>query len=112
MGGLMSEHLTDARPLDPAVAPDQPRLRTTRRGPAPPYPQRHLGEQLQQAILNFATRLTQRDWARPAIADLLGLPRRTLRYWQQHQRPDGRRVGIRGRPTLRSPWEQRRQVLE
>jgi len=68
--------------------------------------------QLRQAVLAFAQRLAEQDWARPAIAGLLGLPARTLRLWQQQQRWGSLRVLALGRPTLRSPLEQRQQVLE
>jgi len=83
-----------------------------RRGPAQQWPQRHLEEQLRQAILDFTQRLTQRAWVRPAVADLLGLPARTLRLWQQQARLGRRGVRVLGRPTQRSPREQRGQVLE
>jgi transposase InsO family protein len=67
---------------------------------------------LRQAVLDLAGRLQEQDWARHAIATLVGLPARTLRLWQQQQRWGSLRVRARGRPTQRSPLEQRQRVLE
>jgi hypothetical protein len=68
--------------------------------------------QLRQAVLHLAERLGERDWHRPAIAARVGLSARTLRLWQQQQRWGSLRVLALGRPTLRSPREQRQRVLE
>ena len=67
---------------------------------------------MRQAVLALAQRLAEQDWARPAIATLVGLPARTLRLWQQQDRWGSLRVLTLGRPTQRSPRVQRQQVLE
>lgn len=63
-------------------------------------------------MLALAGRLDEQAWTRPAVAALLGLPDRTLRLWQQHERWGSLRVRALGRPALRSAPEQRRRVLE
>jgi putative transposase len=74
--------------------------------------QREVECQVRQAVVDLAERLSERAWTRPAIATLVGVPARTLRQWQQQQRWASLRVLARGRPTLRSPREQRQRVLE
>jgi len=82
-----------------------------RRGSAWQRPRRQLEQRVRDTVLDFG------DWAaawglnHQEAAARLGLAARTLRCWEEQRMDAGRDVRWRGRPVVRSPRDQRQQVL-
>jgi len=73
---------------------------------------RRLETEVRQGVLEVCHFAAALDVSLPQTATRLGLPQRTLRYWQGRARHDQLRPRPRGRPVLRSPRPQRQEVLD
>jgi transposase InsO family protein len=82
-----------------------------RRGHAWQRPHRRLEQQVHQDVLDFCAWAADLGLNRQEATARLGLAARTVRAWAAAPHADGP-ASPRGRPVLRSPREQRQQVLE
>jgi putative transposase len=82
-----------------------------RRGEAWQWPQRRLEQDLRRNVVDLCVWTGGQGLSLPDTAELLGLAARTLRHWRQMQN-SGRPLQTLGRPVLRSPRNDRQEVLE
>ena len=82
-----------------------------RRGSAWQRPRRQLEQRVRATVLDFGDWAADRGLNRQQAAARLGLAARTLRCWEEQRGDAGQGVRWRGRPVVRSPRDQRQQVL-
>ena len=73
---------------------------------------RRLETEVRQEVLQVCHFALDLGLSTPEVASRLGLPPRTLRDWDERARHDRLQPRPRGRPVLRSPRQQRQQVLD
>jgi Integrase core domain len=73
---------------------------------------RRLETEVRQGVLEVCHFAAALGGKLPQTATRLGMPERTVRYWDGRARHDQLRPRPRGRPVIRSPRQQRQEVLD
>jgi transposase InsO family protein len=81
-----------------------------RRGQAWQWPQRRLEQDLRRNVVDLCGWTSGQGLSLPDTAELLNLAPRTLRHWR-HMQNIGQTLQTLGRPVLRSPRDDRQEVL-
>jgi hypothetical protein len=103
------EHVQRLRTIGQVLGDPAPAGR--RRGSVWQGPHRRLEQQVHRDVLDFCAWAADLGLTRQEATARLGLAARTVRAWAAGPLPDGPAIP-RGRAVLRSPREQRAQVLE
>jgi hypothetical protein len=102
---------TIARLRDQAAAAAATAPPTPRRGAGHQQPQRADEQRTRQRVAEASRHLFERGWNWSRIADLFQVAGRTLRHWCFHLLERMRSARPLGRPVVRSPREQRNEVI-